>query len=145
METLKQSVDQTLENPQMPVWKWVLLWISVLPGALLGSTIVFCIAKSFIWFFSPYDGEETWLYILFNQFLLNVACGYSLVCCGAFIAPSRKITVAIVLASLVLFLSGIPVAINIRDHRWMDLFRIGSLLAGAIMCAVFIAKGEQKV
>lgn len=131
--------------PVMPIWKQTLLWIAVLPGAFVGSTVVYWIAKVVMWLTSSYYGDDSWLHVIFAQIMPNAASSYALVFCAAYIAPRAKITVAIVFAAACLSLVTISALIYIRDHRWLDLVGVISLLAGAVVAAVSITTGEQDV
>ena len=141
------ALDDSLSTEHFPermtVWKEVLLWIAFLPAAGLGSTVVFWIANLFVWLGSSYYGDDTWFYHLWREVITNGACGYAFAYCGAYVAPRGKIAVAITLAGLVILISGISVLVSIRDHRWMELLGVASIIGGVVICAVQVAKGEQ--
>jgi hypothetical protein len=134
---------------EMPVWKQVLLWIAVLPGALISSTVVFWIANLMMWFTSSYYDDDSWFdswgQAYFAQILPNGGWGYALVFCAAYIAPRAKITVAIVFAAVCLSLVTLSSVVCIRDHKWLDLVGVIALLVGGIIAAVSIATGQQDV
>ncbi len=131
--------------PQMPVWKQVLLWIALLPGAFLGSIVVFWLAKIVTWLGSSYYGEDTWFHHIWTEVVTNGACGAAWVYCAAYIAPRAKITVAITFAAAVLFLTSISFYTAIAQREWMSLLGVVCLIAGAAMCAVTIARGETEL
>jgi hypothetical protein len=129
----------------MPLWKQILLWIAVLPGALLGGELALLGVRAGMWITSSYYGDDSWLHMILGAVLPDGAFGYSVVFCGAFIAPTRKITVAIVLAALILSLVTLAATGDIRDHRWWDLGAVVAALVGAAVASVTIATGEQDV
>ncbi len=98
---------------EMAVWKQVLRWIALLPGALAGATVAMFILN-LIALFPPEDGLAKLLAPIFA----NGAWGYTLVFCAAYIAPRAKITVAIIFACFCLSLVTLAVFVDIRDHLW---------------------------
>lgn len=129
--------------PPFPVWKQVLLWIAVLPGALLGSTVVYWLAHIVTWLGSSYTGDEdTWLHHIWSEVIRNGVCGAAWVYCAGYIAPRAKITVAITFAAALLFLSSLSFFNAIAQHEWMSLLGVVFLNAGAILCAVSVATRE---
>jgi DnaJ-like protein len=137
-----QSVE-ALPEEQMAVWKQILLWIAVLPGTVVGSTLAFWITK-YVIAFNWGDGDGGWQ-VIPAEIFSGGAWGYALVFCAAYIAPRAKITVAIIFAAFGLSLVTLAAVVCIRDQRWWDLVSNITSLVGSIIAAVSIAKGEEDV
>ena len=125
---------------EMAVWKQVLRWIAVLPGAAAGATVV-----SFILNLMAYFPPEDGLGKLLAPIVANGASGWIFVFSAAYIAPRAKITVAIIFAAICLSALTLAAFVNVRDQNWWHLLRNVALLTGSIIAAVSIAKGEEDV
>ena len=139
----EEAIAHAAVSP-MPVWKQTLLWIAVLPGALLGSTVVFLGARLIMWLSSSFYYDDSLFHFIFREIFTNGICGAAFVYCGGYIAPRCKITVVITLAAITLFISSVSFFMAIAGHDWMHLLGTASLIAGAIVTAVSVAKGKAK-
>ncbi len=136
------SEDSGIHDSRMPIWKQVLLWIAVLPGALFGSTITFWIMGLFSWLGSSRFGDDSWFYYIWRQIMTNGLCGAAFVYCAGYIAPKGKIATSITFAALTLLLSSLSFFTSINRREWMSVLGIVCLNAGAIITAVSVARGE---
>jgi DnaJ domain len=127
---------------EMEVWKQVLRWIAVLPGALGGATVTFFILNLTRLFTSPDD--DGWIGFG-GPILAHGAWGWTFVFCAAYIAPRAKITVAIIFAAICLSGFTLAALVEVRDQNWWHLVVSIALLVGSIIAAVSISKGEQDV
>jgi curved DNA-binding protein CbpA len=132
------------EPPPVPVemalWKQILRWIAVLPGAAAGATVALSILN-LIAYFPPEDG----LAKLFAPIFANGAWGWTFIFSAAYIAPRAKITVAIIFAAICLSAFTLAALVNVRDQNWWHLLSNVALLTGSIIAAVSITKGEEDV
>ncbi len=134
--------EERLTSQEMPKWKEILLWIVLLPGAFLGSTLAYWAARLFNWLGSSVSGDSTWWQLISGEILTNGVAGWAWVYSSSFIAPRYKKITAICFAAVLLFLSGIPAMRRISAQDWMGLLGTLSFTAGGIIVAVYISKGE---
>jgi hypothetical protein len=141
----ERQIESVSGSQRMPVWKEVLLWVAVLPGAFVGSTVAYWLMHGVMWLGSSRFGDDSWFYYIWKEVFTNGICGAAWVYCASFIAPRGKIAVSITFASLVLFISGISFFTSIARHEWMTLLGVIFLNVGAIVTAVSITTGETKL
>jgi len=137
-----RAADTEVSPKVMPIWKQALLWIAVLPGAVIGSTIAFWIMHLLWWLGSSRFGDDSWFYYIWREIVTNGFCGAAFVYCSGYIAPKGKIATVITFAALLLFLSSLPLFTSIGRREWMSVLGVVCLNAGAIITAVSVAKGN---
>jgi hypothetical protein len=143
MPNIRNTANEFIESDfpsRLPVWKEILLWIAFIPAALFASNIVFWLSLLVMWFGSNYYNWGIWFELLWHQVATNVMCGYSFVYIASYVAPRGKTQVAITLAAITIFFSGLSALFAIRDQQWMDLLGIACLISGSVVCAVQISR-----
>jgi hypothetical protein len=147
---------------RVPLWKEILLWIAILPGAFLAAGVV-CVVV--IWcgrfmaadlFSLPVvvpgwtDGLEKYLSgqrsvsMWIVAAVAYVSTGWAFVFVGASIAPRANTVVAVVLAALVLFVAGGYVLIIVRLREWLGLFSVIAITLGAVVTAAEYGKPAKR-
>lgn len=123
---------------EQPIWIVVLRWIGVLPGAIVGASLMHVIFKIVSWLGSSHMGGDTWLDLIWREILGSGIYGAAFVWCAAWIAPCGKAVVGTVFAGLVLFLSGLLFFVAFGAEQWMSVVGVISMNVGSILTAVSI-------
>ncbi len=118
-----------------------LKWLSITPSAILsyfvalwGTTLIFSISLArFI------DDASGWPTALYYNILPNIAAGYSFVYIASNVAPRHNKTIAIIFATLAIFMSGAGVATIIIYQEYGILSAISTGI-GSIMAAYRVHK-----
>ena len=110
----------------------ILRWIAVLPAALIGSILVYAIAKLIGNLFSPVDAVGlTWY---FYEFGYNLVSGAMFVVIGSFVAPEYNKTTSIVLATIGVCVCVLSLVIQLFYIGEFDIKVIIGGVASAIGC-----------
>ena len=143
MPNIGNTANEFIESDflsRLPLWKEILLWIAFIPAALFASNIVSWLSLLVMWFGSNYYSWGIWFELLWRQVATNFMCGYSFVYIGSYVVPRGKTPVAITLAAITIFFSGLSALFAIRDQQWMDLLGVACLISGNVACAVQISR-----
>lgn len=126
------------------IWHAILRWIAVLPTSILGMILAYG-----LWRIihnataARYIDTNSWLNIVFVEIMSNLFAGGIFVYIGFKISPAFQKIVAIVLASLILLLSGTSLFIvNFMTKEYLSNIGIISMNIGSIVCCISIFKGE---
>lgn len=136
-------MNESVLNPQKnvaPLWQTVLRWIAVLPGAVAGMILAGIIFALINWLASSRYGDDTWFFYLWHNGVRAAAEGGAFVWIGAYIAPQGEKVVGIVLAGLILLLSGWSLIYLVHQEEWMNGWRLLATNAAAIWAAYFVFK-----
>ncbi len=129
---------------EAPVWKAVLLWVAVLPAALLANVAAYWLMSACWWLSGSMNGNDSRMFTFLMTAVTHGLSGYALSYAGAWVAPSGKYVVALSLAGLLILFSGVGIIVSIRDHQWMYLFKIASTIAGSVIAVVHVNADPPK-
>lgn len=124
------------------MWLDLLRWIVLLPGVIIGATIVHAISRLGMWLGSSRFSDDTWFDLIWREVFTNGIYGAAIVTCAFWIAPRGKAIVATVFAGLVLFLSGYLVFYAVAKENWISLVGVTFMNIGSIWSAVAAWAGE---
>jgi hypothetical protein len=133
----------------MPIQKTLknsLLWISILPASLAAMFLSFGVWRILhIITSSRYIDQNSWINIIFVEFMSNFLASAAFVYVGYKVAPNKKIIVAIILTSLLLIVSGSSLYIlNFITKNYFQNIGTISGIFGAVICCVGIYEEELK-
>jgi len=133
-------------NNSKQIWQTIFRWIAVLPASILGMILAYG-----LWRIihnataARYIDIDSWLNIVFADVMSNLISGAAFVYIGSKVSPSYQKIVAIVLASLILVMSGTSLfIINFMTKEYLSNIGIISMNIGSIVCCVSVFKGEME-
>lgn len=127
---------------QIPIWKSVLLWIAVLPGAAAGGMLG-VLAHNFIMWYAPMDFccistldwvMTPWKYLAFALKGAMFASFFTIV--GTAIAPTHRLHVAMSLGAIMLLLAGAAGILHLVDQNWQGITEIAGMAIGTVLVLV---------
>lgn len=129
-----------------PFWKTILLWIAVLPAAILGMILAYGLWRiiHYISAAARFVDTDSWINIVFTDIMSNSIAGAAFVYIGSRVAPTDRKIVAIVLTGLLLVVSGSSLFIvNFMTRDYASNLGIICGNIGSIICCISIYKGEM--
>ena len=121
-----------------PIWQTVLRWIAVLPGAVAAMILAGLLFGVINWLGSSRFGDDSWFDYIWQNGMKAAAEGAAFVWFGAYIAPQGKKAIGIILAGLILFISGASFFFVVRHEEWMNGWRLLATNAAAIGMAIHV-------
>ncbi|MBN8577400.1 MAG: hypothetical protein J0L66_10690 [Cytophagales bacterium] len=127
-----------------PAWKTVILWVSVLPAAILGMMLAYGLWRILHYISAArFIDTDSWLNTVFTDIMSNFIAGAAFVYIGSRVAPTDRKIVAIVLTGLLLVVSGSSLFIvNFMTKDYASNVGIICGNIGSIICCMSIYKGE---
>jgi hypothetical protein len=123
----------------------VLRWIAFLPAAIVGAVVAHVASVFINRITAPIAGVDPdgLFYQLSETLLSNTFLGLAFVYIAAYVVPSHKSVVAIVMAGLLVFGMGIMFVAVLSEHGFNGLLAVVGALIGSCGVAFAIAKGEM--
>jgi len=134
--------DRKGERQSPSLWVDFLRWVALIPGVILGATIVHALSRLVMWLGSSRFSDDTWFDLIWREVMTNGIYGAAIVTCAFWIAPRGKAVVATIFAGIVLFLSGYLVFYAIAKENWISLAGITCMNLGSICSAVAAWNGD---
>ncbi|MBN9385865.1 MAG: hypothetical protein J0H74_34235 [Chitinophagaceae bacterium] len=112
-----------------PNYNW-LRWVGVLPGAVLGSGLIYLLIyypQCFVF------GEHSLYGTYIVPYQSSIASGIAFTYCGTAIAPSLKKPTSIALVVLALLLVGIGMVENLKEQEYADFAKEMAAAVGVLL------------
>lgn len=140
---MKTLVSETGGIPAVPVWKEILRWAALFPGAILGAILTDWMMRFCVVMFSARYGNDSWGYALWTESAIHGSSGAAWIYCAVSIAPRRAIAVAMIFVLLGILITGFGFCLAVTpQYYWQSLRAIIFFNVAAIITLILVVQGE---